>query len=239
MRSIFAPESGLLPPCQKNTKRLVSSLSLNEQSILVTITVAEAQVVLMADRGLPREPESVLELEREHPAAKIQVLQVGHHGSGSTSSELLRALQPDFAIVSAGKSKLGSTAIYGYPEVSVLKRLEAYFSSQFSVDSAVGSSAAVLAERDNFISACERSEIANAGSVAGSAESELRWRRENYSPRILATAESGSIDVYVNEHSVCVLPTVTVATGSASAAASAGMLAVTETEGKKADNTRY
>lgn len=52
----------------------------------------------------------------------VDVLKVGHHGSkGSSSEEWLRALQPSYGIISAGKKNR-----YGHPHKELLERLKQY-----------------------------------------------------------------------------------------------------------------
>jgi competence protein ComEC len=54
----------------------------------------------------------------QHPEA--QLLKVAHHGSaGSTSSELLAAVRPRYAVISAGVRN-----VYGHPRRDVLERLQ-------------------------------------------------------------------------------------------------------------------
>jgi len=54
-------------------------------------------------------------------SARADLLKVGHHGSRtSNSSDLLAAVRPSLAVISAGRGNA-----YGHPHASVLERLSA------------------------------------------------------------------------------------------------------------------
>src|SRR5262249_52490063 len=90
------------------------ALKPNLQSLVFTVSLAGTTALLEADAEKAEERRIV----EEHP--KAQLLKVAHHGSaGSTSSELLRAVHPDFALISTGVRN-----VYGHPRREVLERLE-------------------------------------------------------------------------------------------------------------------
>ena len=85
----------------------------NLQSLVLAVTLAGTTALLEADAERAEERRIV----EEHPEA--QLLKVAHHGSaGSTSDELLQALHPRYAVISAGVRN-----VYGHPRRDVLERL--------------------------------------------------------------------------------------------------------------------
>lgn len=86
----------------------------NESSICVLFQVENCDILITADRGSLGEK---LLLRKDLPA--LDVLMVGHHGSKhSTCQELLQALRPQYAFISAGKHNS-----YGHPAQETLTRL--------------------------------------------------------------------------------------------------------------------
>ncbi|MCJ7841814.1 DNA internalization-related competence protein ComEC/Rec2 [Lederbergia sp. NSJ-179] len=66
------------------------------------------------------EREGEMELLRMYNDLQVDVLKVGHHGSQtSTSTELLERINPEYAIISAGRNNR-----YGHPHPDVLKHLK-------------------------------------------------------------------------------------------------------------------
>jgi beta-lactamase superfamily II metal-dependent hydrolase len=58
-------------------------------------------------------------VDRHGSTLQAEVLKLGHHGSRtSTSDELLAAVRPEFAVVSAGKDN-----DYGHPHAEVVERV--------------------------------------------------------------------------------------------------------------------
>lgn len=89
--------------------------NLNDNSIGLRITYKKAAIVLAGDMGKEAE-ESVIESKTP---LRAQVLQVGHHGSASSSSpEWLGAIRPKIAIISCGRHN-----IYRHPSREVIDRL--------------------------------------------------------------------------------------------------------------------
>ena len=91
-----------------------AALRPNLQSLVFTITLAGTTALLEADAEKAEERRIV----EEHPEA--QLLKVAHHGSsGSTSADLLAAVHPQYAVISAGVRN-----VYGHPRRDVLERLQ-------------------------------------------------------------------------------------------------------------------
>lgn len=101
----------------------VSTLSTNDGSIVARLVYKNTSIMLTGDA--PEKTEKYLvALEAGLSATSSahldsDILKVGHHGSRtSTSQEFLRAVTPDFAVISAGKNNS-----YGHPSNEVLDRL--------------------------------------------------------------------------------------------------------------------
>ena len=69
-------------------------------------------------------------LMRRFPQLKVDVLKAGHHGSkGSSSPEFLHQLQPQIALISAGKNNR-----YNHPHQETLDRFENIQTQIFRTD---------------------------------------------------------------------------------------------------------
>ena len=87
----------------------------NTHSVVVRVIYGKTAFVFAADADDLTESEI---LASGHPV-RAQVLQVGHHGSRTTSSpEWLAAIHPRIAIISCGRHNL-----YGHPSPQTLARL--------------------------------------------------------------------------------------------------------------------
>lgn len=91
---------------------------LNELSVVMKISYGEFTAVLTGD-ATARVESSLL---RHHGGSlRASVLQLGHHGSSTSSSpEFLAATAPEIAFLSAGEGNR-----YGHPHASVIERVEA------------------------------------------------------------------------------------------------------------------
>ena len=102
----------LHPPAPDWERRRVR----NDDSIVLEIVYRDVAVLLTGDISAEVEREIVPLLTH----AKTRILKVAHHGSRTSSStELLSAWRPQFALISAGR---GNT--FGHPAPEVLQRLE-------------------------------------------------------------------------------------------------------------------
>ena len=118
--------SGIVVPCVGDAYLLgdavvnilgVNSASKeNDTSIVVKITYKETSFLFSADAEKDTE-ECLLNSKLDLSAS---VLKVGHHGSNTSSSaDFLKAVHPQYAIISVGKDNE-----YGHPADEVLQRLE-------------------------------------------------------------------------------------------------------------------
>lgn len=90
--------------------------NLNNWSMVVKLTFEETSFLFTGDA----ETESELEMLHKKCHLQSDLLKVGHHGSGTSSSErFLQAVSPTYAIIS-----VGSGNNYGHPAKSVLDRLQ-------------------------------------------------------------------------------------------------------------------
>ncbi|MBP8682646.1 MAG: DNA internalization-related competence protein ComEC/Rec2 [Trichococcus sp.] len=88
----------------------------NEDSLVIQTSIGGLDWLFTGDLG--EEGEEVL--MRTYPDLKTDVLKIGHHGSATSSSEgFLDHVQPELALISAGKQNR-----YGHPDAQILERLE-------------------------------------------------------------------------------------------------------------------
>lgn len=88
----------------------------NDASIIVRLVYGNHSFLLTGDASA-----SIEQFLARNTNISLQstVLKLGHHGSKTSSSdEFIRAVQPDYAIVSAGKNNS-----YGHPHTQVMERL--------------------------------------------------------------------------------------------------------------------
>jgi competence protein ComEC len=104
---------------------------MNQNSIVIAVSLGGATVLLVGDaesgeRADPSMPAGDVEQHLiEHFAKEIDadILQVGHHGSKTSSrSEFLRAVSPKYALVSVGPKAYGKVVL---PDAEVIEALEA------------------------------------------------------------------------------------------------------------------
>jgi competence protein ComEC len=85
----------------------------NDESLVMKITYGRTSALLEGDA----ERQTEYRIVEEQPQADL--LKVAHHGSAtSTVPELLAAVHPRFAVISAGARN-----VYGHPRLEVLNRL--------------------------------------------------------------------------------------------------------------------
>jgi len=97
--------------------RDISNLDTNDGSIVGRLVYGNESFMLTGDA--PIHTENIIEFNETKETLHSQILKLGHHGSHSSSSEsFLEAVNPDIAIISAGKNNR-----YGHPHKDVLDRL--------------------------------------------------------------------------------------------------------------------
>jgi competence protein ComEC len=110
----------------------------NDDSLVLELRWRDISILLTGDIG--RIPERTL--AQTIPRAKLRVVKIPHHGSLTSSSEdFVRALQPQVAVVSAGRSNH-----FGHPVPEVLERYTAVGAELFRTDR----NGAVVVDTDGF-----------------------------------------------------------------------------------------
>ena len=88
----------------------------NDNSNVIYTELDGYKFMLMGDAGIEKEKD-ILE---KYNLSNIDVLKVGHHGSGTSSSkEFIKEIKPKYGVISVGKSNR-----YGHPNKEVLENLE-------------------------------------------------------------------------------------------------------------------
>ena len=100
--------------------RDVSSWSTNDGSIVARLTYGATSIMLTGDST--SKTEKIILDNYAPEEIKSKILKVGHHGSRSSTSEsFLRAVAPQYALISSGA---GNT--YGHPHREVIDTLEQF-----------------------------------------------------------------------------------------------------------------
>lgn len=94
-----------------------SNEDMNENSIMLRLVYKDTSAVFTGDAGEVSESEVIEAFGAS--SLKSDVLKIGHHGSStSTSVRFLRAIQPEFAVISCEKNN-----DYGHPHGLTLRKL--------------------------------------------------------------------------------------------------------------------
>lgn len=97
--------------------RDVSNFISNDGSVVARLAYGDTSVILTGDATI--ETEKIILQNSKPGELASDVLKVGHHGSHtSTSPEFVKAVSPNFALISDGKDNK-----YGHPHESVLETL--------------------------------------------------------------------------------------------------------------------
>ena len=98
----------------------------NDDSLVLELRWRDISILLTGDIG--RIPERTL--AQTIPPARVRVVKIPHHGSLTSSSEdFVRALQPQVAVVSTGRSNH-----FGHPVPEVLERYRVVGAEIFRTD---------------------------------------------------------------------------------------------------------
>jgi competence protein ComEC len=98
----------------------------NDDSVVMEVTLGDVSFLFTGD--ISREVEQCLAPKLSRP--RIRVLKVPHHGSATSSSaEFLRAVDPDVAVISSGRSNP-----YGHPAPAVVQRYRDIGAAMYRTD---------------------------------------------------------------------------------------------------------
>ncbi|MBR0349826.1 MAG: MBL fold metallo-hydrolase [Clostridia bacterium] len=100
---------------------------LNHMSLVSKVSFGNTSVMLTGDTETPAETDM---LKKRNVDYSADILKVGHHGSKtSTSEKWLKAVNPQFAVVSCGLDN-----DYGHPHKSIVNRLENFGVEYYRTD---------------------------------------------------------------------------------------------------------
>jgi competence protein ComEC len=144
----------------------------NDCSILLRIDYCASSVMFTGDAEV--EEEKLLDT-----LSPVTLLQVGHHGSNTSSSDaLLTKIAPKYAVISAGKPHEGLNKGYCHPRASTVKRLAQHLGGQLT-----GHLRAY--DRD------DRCDDADDGSWVDTPVSDRLWATERDGDIVLTTTGDG------------------------------------------------
>lgn len=124
---IIKSEDGVILKILFPVKNMDGTTESNDASVVTQVEYGNTKFLLTGD--LPISGEIFL-TKKYGELLKSDVLKLGHHGSDtSTSPEFLQAVQPELAIVSAGKNNS-----FGHPHKSVLDLLDKFAIKVFRTD---------------------------------------------------------------------------------------------------------
>lgn len=105
-------EAVFVAPCREDYE------DLNDHSAVLKLRFGQASFLFTGDA----ERQSEMDMLNSGTDLMAQILKVGHHGSStSTSHEFLEAVNPEVAVISAGKDNS-----YGHPHEEVVDRLASF-----------------------------------------------------------------------------------------------------------------
>lgn len=128
---IKAAKAGLSIPLDGVTAEFIAPIGeygkdLNAWSAVLKVTYQDTSFLFTGDAEKRSETDMLKQPER----LRADVLKVGHHGSDtSTSQAFLDAVQPSYAVISAGTNNK-----YGHPKKSVMNRLKKSGAEIFRTD---------------------------------------------------------------------------------------------------------
>ena len=109
----------ILGPNEIAPDEVESDLGKNNNSVVIKMEFGKVSFIFTGDAELSEENFLV---DTYGNALKSTVYKVGHHGSiSSTSSNFLRMVKPEVAVISVGKNNT-----YGHPSPDVIDSLEDY-----------------------------------------------------------------------------------------------------------------
>ena len=113
----------------------------NDRSLVMNLIFGETKFLFTGDASI--EIENYL-VEQKSSALDADILQVGHHGSNTSSSEFfLKTVGPDYAVISAGQDN-----DFGHPHQEVVERIQ---SLEIEVVETVGGNQVFVTDGKNVV----------------------------------------------------------------------------------------
>lgn len=171
---VVVPKSGDTFPLGDATVTVLGPVSdyddPNDTSIVLKLELGEVSFLFTGD--MERDAEADLLDEWGEEMLSATVLKVGHHGSDtSTSYPFLRAVDPEFAVISSGKGN-----DYGHPHDEVLSRLRDASVTVYRTDKSgdiIAATDGVTVELSTDKTAAPSSPPAKAASYIGNKKSKV------------------------------------------------------------------
>ncbi|MEI8174338.1 MAG: ComEC/Rec2 family competence protein [bacterium] len=108
--------------------RDVSSWATNDGSVVARLSYGKTSIMLTGDAST--KTEQIILSENSPVQLQSTILKVGHHGSRtSTSSEFVKIVSPEYALISDGKNNT-----YGHPHQDTLDTLASFGAKIFRTD---------------------------------------------------------------------------------------------------------
>jgi competence protein ComEC len=181
-----SPDVGLVPVVPAAWPRSCASQGGDENECSIALRIDDCRSSVLLTGDAEHEEEKLLD-----PGRPVTLLQVGHHGSDTSSSPaFLARTRPLYAVISAGKQDEGLNRDYCHPRASVVQRLSRVLDADAAdaglPGASVGSTGATLDAFDG--TRCDR---ATPADWVAAASSDRLWATERDGDVVLVTTGDG------------------------------------------------
>jgi len=157
---------------------------INNSSIVIRITFGNNSFLLMGDA----EQLSEKEILSSNLEIKSDLIKIGHHGSGSsTTAQFLKKVSPKYAVISVGKDNS-----YGHPDDLILNRLKTFGVEVYRTDEA----GTIIATSDGNVIKFDKKASA-IKEQAPPVQNETTKADSTLAAKSSETAETKEITVYI------------------------------------------